>query len=574
MNMKKSLISISSVTAILLLTACSSSSNNSSIDLNGTVVDGYVSGADVMVGGISTKSDARGAWSISDVTFSNNMTVEASGGIDTSTGEAFEGRLKATIAKFEDKDDVVLTPLSTVIASMVTSGSTLEEATLIVSEELNISTDSLKTDPIAILKGTNSTTEEKEHAAIVLKKSLVFQKMAETVSSSVGTTSEEQNEIFDEVVNSFSNILKANKAAESNTTFDEVLADTASITDKVATSLESNEGADENLRAKLEASGPSAAQTVKSVEAIDEKVFSQAADVETVMQIQGKAIEVVTSAIETGVEQISKSIDESAADAAAIAAAQAEAEKTTQAITMLGGVAGVAVALEEEAAKQATDTTTDNTTDASTFSESIFSTENIEAQSTIYETLAESGMTEDMIASVGTTISEKQDTATPIDFAQVVADLVEATPDVVIDTAAQATIAAAVEESSTAAVTATAAAAEESSYDATDTGERTIIETGYTPATLAIETFTITPDINETYTHTITGFDTKVDKLDFGTGVNSNHLPITNTADDGTAELYYTPDSGLTNVYIILDGLTQEQDMALTTSNGVDAILK
>jgi hypothetical protein len=88
-----------------------------------------------------------------------------------------------------------------------------------------------------------------------------------------------------------------------------------------------------------------------------------------------------------------------------------------------------------------------------------------------------------------------------------------------------------------------------------------------------VETFDIT--IGD-YAHTIEDFDPDNDLLDFGgdaLDLTAADLSIVNTADDGMAVLSYTPDAGDTIVEITLTGLSSAEDLALTSSAGVDSIL-
>ena len=80
-------------------------------------------------------------------------------------------------------------------------------------------------------------------------------------------------------------------------------------------------------------------------------------------------------------------------------------------------------------------------------------------------------------------------------------------------------------------------------------------------------------DTSATIAHTIADFDPANDTLDFGEGITSDDISIVNNADDGEAQLSYTPDGGTTVIDITLTGLTSAEDLDLTTATGVDAIL-
>jgi hypothetical protein len=94
---------------------------------------------------------------------------------------------------------------------------------------------------------------------------------------------------------------------------------------------------------------------------------------------------------------------------------------------------------------------------------------------------------------------------------------------------------------------------------------------GETTAHVLAETFDISTD--STYSHTIIDFDTTKDKLHFGDDITSKDISISNTADDGKVDLIYAVDGGAKVVTITLTGLTSSEDMGLTESHGLDAIL-
>jgi hypothetical protein len=74
------------------------------------------------------------------------------------------------------------------------------------------------------------------------------------------------------------------------------------------------------------------------------------------------------------------------------------------------------------------------------------------------------------------------------------------------------------------------------------------------------------------YAATITNFDAANDKLSFGTGITAASIVITNNAADGQATFSYSAD-GINTETITITGLSTVQDIALTTSAGLTAIL-
>jgi len=179
--------------------------------------------------------------------------------------------------------------------------------------------------------------------------------MAETITKSAASTDEHSDLIFNSVMDT---IAEALTNQDSTKTFDEVLADTTTMTAQIATNLSKTDIVIENLGKKLEASAEAALEVVKAVQAIDETELSNATDGLAVLNSKAKALEVVTSSIEQAVEKIAEasSLDD-------INSSKEKATKTTQAISMLGGVDGIAVQLD----KQAESLVAGKTIDASSF---------------------------------------------------------------------------------------------------------------------------------------------------------------------------------------------------------------
>lgn len=139
-------------------------SAESATQSSGKLIDGYIKGATVFLdrnnngqldpGETSTITDDDG-----DFTLTGQGNLVAFGGTDISTGLAFEGTLKAPAGS------TVITPVTTVIAEIVESGKSVEEAQQAVVSALDLPSDiDLKTfDPIdeATKTGADSATVAK-----------------------------------------------------------------------------------------------------------------------------------------------------------------------------------------------------------------------------------------------------------------------------------------------------------------------------------------------------------------------------------------------------------------------------
>jgi hypothetical protein len=295
---------------------------DSTVTLSGNVIDGYVQGATVTIGNSSETTDINGFWEISNIPASKNITIIAKGGTDTSTNEPFEGVLKAPVSGLEDLDTIAITPLSTLVSSVVDSGKSIDEATSTVANSLGITQETLKSDPIKLLK--SGTDKQKQDAAIAIKKALVIQKMAETISKSASVLESEQHIIFDAVMDTVAATINENK------TFNIVVEDTATIVKDVAVQVkeENTEVVIKNLTEKLEASANAALEVVEAVQSMKESELFNADNIDTVLEEKAKAIEKVTNSIEEAVKKIATA--NSTDDILSIENAVAEAVSTAK----------------------------------------------------------------------------------------------------------------------------------------------------------------------------------------------------------------------------------------------------
>ena len=479
MQINKITLSVSALILTTIFTGCGggggssedTTTNNTTTqetttsDLSGNAIDGYIKNALVKIGTLTASTDENGYWEIPNVENASGAVVEVSGGVDVSTGEAFEGVLKAPVPT-NPEEKIAITPLSTVVASVVESGTPVEEATTQIAQTLGVSEDALTADPIERLK--SGSPAQKAEAAKVVKQALVVQKMAETITKSAASTDEHQDLVFDSVMDT---IAEALTDTTSSKTFDEVLADTTTMTEQIATNLQKTDIVIPNLSEKLAASADAALEVVQAVQAIDETDLAEATDATAVLNSKAKAIEVVTSTIEKAVENIAQ-----ATDIASIESSKEEATKTTQAIVMLGGVEGIATKLDEQEEKLQTG----KTLDTSSFAESFLSDEVIQKQADTFDTLKDSGMTIEMIKEVGekTALKPKDDATTTPSIADIIAEVVEASDvEITVDVESMAeTMQSAVDAADEAASTATVVAVVDKPVVETPTVEEPVVE--------------------------------------------------------------------------------------------------
>jgi|GEM_PF-7091221 len=179
----------SAITASLLLslTACGgggggdsapAASGSSSVNISGTAADGYIDGGtaclDLSLDGLcqsasepTTTTDGSGLFSL-NVTAAHQANPNFStapvivyGGIDIDTQKAFIGTMKAP---YKNANDIIVSPLSTMVKAIIDSGKTEEEATTAVATALGLNIDDVLKDPV--------TTPAITKAALSVQKSV------------------------------------------------------------------------------------------------------------------------------------------------------------------------------------------------------------------------------------------------------------------------------------------------------------------------------------------------------------------------------------------------------------------
>ena len=179
---------ISKVAATILLGAvlvgCSGGKHNntpvaSKNLIGGQVTDGYIANADILVdinkttkakfdkGDYKTTTDAKGEFGIdSGVKVEKGTFIYANGGVNIATGEEFNGTLKGVFNG--NKEKIVLSPLTTMVAAKVEKGADPETAKSEVAKALNIPEDAVEADP-AKNKEALKATQKVVAAAKVLQ---------------------------------------------------------------------------------------------------------------------------------------------------------------------------------------------------------------------------------------------------------------------------------------------------------------------------------------------------------------------------------------------------------------------
>jgi len=344
----KKLKYISIALATLIFSGCgggggggSSSSTTTKNTYSGTVVDGYIKGASVKLGSLTATTDANGRWQITTTKDLSKEIVVAKDGIDVDTGEKFEGVLKAPLI---DKQ-VVISPITTVIAKLVEKGEKPEVAVEKVANVIGVEPDLIiKKDPIKELP-TNP------EAAKVVKTALTIQKAAEITTKAVAGDVDEEK--FDQVVEVIAQDLVEDGNIEAEKIATEIAPEKAEVVAKVVQKV------------------------VEEVQQIDETKLAQN------IEKTAKAIEVVTSAIEDAAKKIATTHDAQSQEII-----NQEIEKTIKAVDLLGGVEGISKVTEDNV-------------DASTLKDNLLNDEKIDSLAQTYDTLKDAGVDEDKIDDIG-----------------------------------------------------------------------------------------------------------------------------------------------------------------------------
>jgi hypothetical protein len=147
--------------------------------LHGIAIDGYLQGATVQIGSYKTETDENGTWNLnipSDVNLSGEI-IQIYGGIDSDTGDDFEGILKTPFENFDT--EIVSTPLSTLVSSIVRENIPVETAYQKVGEIVGIDPKNLRKNHFKLFDENISDGLE------IAKNALLLQKGVEIVSENL-----------------------------------------------------------------------------------------------------------------------------------------------------------------------------------------------------------------------------------------------------------------------------------------------------------------------------------------------------------------------------------------------------
>jgi hypothetical protein len=207
----KPIVAMASIAALLVVAACGgagggaegTAGSGSSTLLSGLAVDGYLQGSSVFLdlnsngildaGEPSATTDTNGRYSLNynGVTgLITGLPIVVTGGIDSDTGFAFAGQLKAN-ADIAAQGQVV-TPLTTLVNAMVTEGlaSSVSSAKTMVANSLGLTVEQLSVDPIAAIA----------NAPAIYTKTVALQRAIQLLASANAVSGEGSHQSQERVV--------------------------------------------------------------------------------------------------------------------------------------------------------------------------------------------------------------------------------------------------------------------------------------------------------------------------------------------------------------------------------------
>ena len=376
-------LSLIILTTTLIISGCTSSGDSSSKEVNisfydgvsaknytrkvsGKVVDGYVKDARLKISSIgsgiqlpiyvngkasdSLKSGSSGGFEFYLSGDEGNVSLSATNGVDTSTGETFEGSLETVIIQedtvygkraqalsFQSANEVI-SPLTTLVAKQIHSGKTETEAKQSIATQLGIDEEMIKRDVIEVMK--SGTPQERGNAAQAWKQGVTVQKIVESYSKSIGgaSGSEAFGLISKKIYESVATLMEKGSSLE-NIVDDSTLVANQAVKDiKADSELTDSIGtvATALIDEKIEATRLVVATSIKTISLMDISKIVEATDVDSITDLlenSAKSIEMATKKVEESLEAISIATDVDGIDVA-----QLEATKVAEAIDEMGGL--------------------------------------------------------------------------------------------------------------------------------------------------------------------------------------------------------------------------------------------
>jgi Asp-tRNA(Asn)/Glu-tRNA(Gln) amidotransferase C subunit len=238
-----------------------SKTEETSIRISGIAIDGYLSGSDVELLGEKTITDENGTWElyfpVSEKENLKESFVTIKNGIDTATGEIYEGVIRVPVTSWYSA--TVGTPITTIISAMMNEDKNSSSAYSDFSCLSGIPVESLYLDHMKMIQ--DGDPETRKIGIKIVKTALVIQKSIEIISKTIDGGSHES---FLAVTDAVGNIINIQffVCTDSNRTFEEIFTNVEYL------SLEMN--MTEIQKSRFENSIPQITDLIDQINSIDE----------------------------------------------------------------------------------------------------------------------------------------------------------------------------------------------------------------------------------------------------------------------------------------------------------------
>jgi uncharacterized protein (DUF1800 family) len=361
-----------------------SSTDNNNILINGKAIDGYISQATVKIIDkdtnntlLTTTTDSNGSFTFYKP-INKDIIVEIIGGVDTMTNEPFEGSMKNIISSEDSDNSINITPLTTLVVELVNDGENIQNAQNIISNTLEIDIATLNSDPIVLLQDGNNT--QQDQASKVMKNIIKIEKLAQIVSS----VSSDKNTTYKDVFKTISKKAKQNRSQNIDT-----ILENLTIIDEIASNqneLEQNK--------------------ILAIKDVVQKLVQVLDDINTTnteLTNSALASEVIEISLNDRIDSIRQ-----ATNINDINSTKQQIDKTINSIIVLGGQKGIRNIIKNS-----------SNTNIHQIANSLFTDDNIEQDSIIYNDAIDTGKTIDDIlrdnSSNDITINSNEDNNTEED---------------------------------------------------------------------------------------------------------------------------------------------------------------
>lgn len=321
--------------------------------VTGQVVDGYIKNArlkiaavgktvqePIYVNGVNVfdglTTDTNGSYSVYVPNDGRSYVIKAKGGVDKSSNKTFESILKTTVDttgteenatavvminkrayRATELEEIFLTPMTTLVTSVVESGKSKSEAEQKIATSLGVSTNFLRSDPVKAMK--TGSQADRAAAATAWNKGYTVMKMVESYSKAVASGDDEDlfEEVAAEMLNSVAELMDEGK------TLDEIADAPETLVQKAAGKIAANETVAQKVSAekialvekKLTVVADTTKEVFKTLAQTDMTKFTEeGADVDQLLQAKSTAVETVTNLYEGLFSSMADADDDTALD--------------------------------------------------------------------------------------------------------------------------------------------------------------------------------------------------------------------------------------------------------------------